>query len=294
MALQAQQSVDWSMNDAMFFVVNPAYTAMVPSLTASLTHGRKWQKLQSSPTQSDLGVIIPFTNERMGVGAHLFSEEVGPLKTNGIALSYGYHFPLQKSGQDRLSLGASIRLMHLSFDQNHLIVGNAGDQLLGNVEGNRLVPPALSVGFHYQTGMAQYGTPVQFVFAGSISKLLPFQDRFNSFSIDRNFQWYGLAGLEIAASERILITPSLLLSDINQATINYGLRIKAAYSKLGWVMTQYSKAGFLTTQLGINLGAGFSMDDAIELSGSNSWNFGSLSGQIGNSLTFGLTYRKGI
>ena len=96
------------------------------------------------------------------------------LKSNGISFSYGYHFPLQKSGLDRLSLGASIRLMHLTFDQDHLIVGETGDQLLGNVDGNRLVPPALSIGFHYQTGVAQYGTPVQFVFAGSISKIASF------------------------------------------------------------------------------------------------------------------------
>ena len=59
-------------------------------------------------------------------------------------------------------------------------------------------------------------------------------------------------------------------------------------------MTQYSKAGFLTTQLGINLGCGFcGTEDVIELSGSNSWNFGSLSGQIGNSLTFGSNLSQG-
>jgi len=292
--LHAQIRLDWSMNDAMFFTVNPAYSALAPALTAGLTHARKWQNLRSSPTQSVLGLLVPFTNERMGIGLNLFSEEEGPLNNNGVSFSYAYKMPLQKSGQDQLALGASLRLMHVAFDQDHLNAADHGDPLLSDIDGNRLVPPSFSIGFHYQTGTPQYGSPVQFVFAGSMSRFVPFQDRFNTLSFGRTLQWHGLIGLEIAASQRILITPSLLLSDIGQNVVNYGLRIKAGYSKLGWAMMQYSKAGFLTTQLGIILGAGFSTDDVIELSGSNSWNFGTLAGQIGNSLTFGLTYRKAV
>ena len=94
--LSGQRLSDWSMNDAMFFTVNPAFVALAPSLELGLTHGRKWRKLRSSPTQSDLGLILPFTNERMGVGVHLFTEEAGPFKSNGLALSYAYQMPFAK------------------------------------------------------------------------------------------------------------------------------------------------------------------------------------------------------
>ncbi len=292
--LIGQRLSDWSMNDAMFFTVNPAFVARAPSLELGLTHGRRWRKLKSSPTQSDLGLIIPFPKERMGLGLHLFTEEAGPFKSNGLAVSYAYQMPLTKEGEDRLSLGTSIRLMHIAFDQDHLLAAESGDPLLGGIDGNRFVPPALSVGFHYQTGIPQYGNPVQFVIAASMAKFLPFQDRFNTLSFDRSLQWYGLFGLEIAASQSVLITPNILVSQIGGEVTNYALRIKAAYQQLGWVMTQYSKAGFLTTQLGINVGAGFAIDDVVEVSGSNSWNFSSLEGQLGNSLTFAITYRKAI
>lgn len=292
--VSAQFTSDWALNDAMFFRVNPAFVAIPSSLSAGISHARKWRNLSSSPTQSNLGLILPFTNERMGIGVNLFSEETGPFKNNGMALSYAYHMPLQKSGQDRLSLGAAVHLRHIAFDPNHLLAAEEGDPLLGNIEGNRFVPPSLSVGFHYLTGTVGHGTPVQFVFAGSISQFIPFQSRFNSLSFDLPFQWHGLIGLEVAASEKVRITPMLLLNQSAKNVTNYGLRVKTSYSNLGWVMAQYSKAGFLSTQLGVNLASGLTTNDVIELSGTNTWAFGFVNGELGNGLTIAMTYRKSI
>ncbi len=290
---QAQQLNDWPVNDQFFYTVNPAYAAIVPSLTAGISHARKWQRLQSSPTQSMLGLMMPFNNERMGLGGQLFSEETGPFRVNGMQLSYGYRIPLHQFRQNQLSLGMSIRLMHIAFDQDHFIAADQ-DNLLTDVEGNRFVPPSLTVGFHYQTGEPYYADPVQLEIAGSAARFLPFQSRFNTLSFDRPFQWYGLFGLNIWASDQVTISPALFFSDIERTGLNYALRIKAAYGSLGWAMTQYSKAGFLVTQLGFNIGGGWTTDDAISVSASNSWNFGSLSDQVGNSLTFGLVYQKAI
>ena len=293
-ALSAQQMNEWSVNDAMFFTTNPAFAALPSTLEVGITHGRKWQRLRSSPVQSNVGFLLPFSEARMGLGIHLFSEKAGPFKTNGISASYAYHMPLLKHGEDKLALGASIRLMHVAFDQDHLIANDLGDGLLADIDGNRFVPPVLSAGFHYQTGTPGYGSPVQFVFAGSLAKFLPFQDRFNTLSFDRGMQWHGLLGMQISASEKILVAPSLLLNHSVGELTNYALRVNVHLKQLGWLMTQYSKAGFLTTQIGLNIGAGFATEDLIELSISNNWNLTPLEGRLGNSLTFGLTYRKAI
>ena len=123
---------------------------------------------------------------------------------------------LQKDGEDRLALGTSMRLMHIAFDRNHLLAAETADQLLSDIDGNRFVPPTLSIGFHYRTGTPKYGNPVQFIFAGSLAKFLPFQDRFNTLTFDRATQWYGLMGLEIAASNNVFVQPSMLISRIGR------------------------------------------------------------------------------
>ena len=290
----SQHDHDWPINATMFFTINPAYTAAAASLTGTVMHARKWHNVKSSPSQSGLGILLPFTNDRMGVGGHLFSEEAGPFKSNGLALSYGYQIPLAMAEQDLLSIGMSIRLMHIAFDQNHLTASEPSDDLLFGIEDNKIVPPSFAAGFRYITGTPDYDDPVQLEIAGSITRVFPFQDRFNTVSFNRSFQWYGLFSLNIATSEKITISPTLLLNDVGQHVFNYAVRLKTAYAPYGWLMAQYSKAGFFTTQLGLNLGASWNSDDLIEVSASHSWYSGTLSAQIGNSITVALTLKKAI
>lgn len=287
----AQAIRDWPVQDFMNFTVNPAMTVEHTNLSVGLTHGRKWRQIQSSPTQSNLGVVIPFRDQKMSIGSQIFSEGVGPFSTVGALVSYGYKFHISKSQRDELALGLSARFMHVKFDQDHFISSQPGDNILDGVEGNQFVPPSFSVGFSYNSGDPEYGNPVQMRLAGSLGRFLPFEDRFNTVSFDRVYQWYGLAGLDIYASEYFRIRPSLLVSAVEQRDVNYGFRIKAEHQRFGWLMAQYTKAGFLITQLGVNIKLG-SLGDRLQLSASNGWFFGTVSGQLGNSFTFGIIYHR--
>jgi hypothetical protein len=150
----------------------------------------------------------------------------------------------------------------------------------------------MNIGFKYTTGEADYYHPVQLVFAASAYRFLPFEDRFNSLSIDHVLQWYGLVGLKIAATESVLIEPGLFLSNLDKSVFNYAFRVKASMKNYGWLMTQFSKAGFLTTEIGFKLGELEHTGEVFRLSIGNSWYFGTLATQIGNSLTFGLSYLR--
>ncbi len=287
--LDAQPLRDWPINDFLKFTVNPAYTVESSSLSIGLNHARKWKDVNSSPTQSNLGVLIPFSGQSMGIGTQVFNESVGPFASTGAQVTYGYKFRLSKKTNDQLALGLGARFMHIRFDQEHFISADEGDELLYDIDGNRFVPPSLSVGFNYQSEEAQYGNPVQLKLSGSVSRFLPFEDRFNTVSFERVLQWYGLAGLNIAAGTHFRIEPSFLVSAVEKSTTNYGLRVKAEHLKFGWLMMQYTKSGFLVSQLGINIR--LQNGDLLQLNGSNGWFFGTVSNQLGNSFSFGMTYQ---
>ncbi len=293
-SLQAQSVREWPLNDYLNFTVNPAAIGQVESMTVGLSYARKWQNVQSSPIQADLGFVLPFENERMGLGAHVFSERVGPFSTVGMSVGYAYKVPLGLSRGDYLAMGMSGKLMHIKFDQTHFIASHEGDALLSDVDGTRLVPPAFSVGIDYSSGEPTYAEPVQLRISGSVARFFPFQNRFNTLSFDRIFQWYAMAGMSIAASEHVVIEPALLLNQIEAHSANYGARICAKYKPVGWVLAQYSKAGFLTSQLGLNLGGNWGAGHTFLVTVSNSWYFGTLSAQIGNSLTFGFAFQRSL
>jgi type IX secretion system PorP/SprF family membrane protein len=292
MTLFGQINTEWPNQDYLFFTINPAMTSDVEGISLSLAHGRRWSKIRSSPSQSQVGLQIPFRKQQMAFGAHIFSDKVGPLAGNGVDLSYAYKIKTGKAEKEALSLGLGIRLMQLAFERDHIIAMHEDDPLFDNINYKSFVPPSLNVGVKYSTGEADFYYPVQLVLAASANRFLPFEDQFNAFSIERTLQWHGLVGLNIAANQAILIEPGVFLSKLDKSFLNYAFRIKTSLRSVGWVMTQFSKAGFLTTQLGINLGQSSSSGDVFRLSVGNSWYFGTLSTQLGNSVTFGLSYTR--
>ncbi len=290
--LSAQSDQDWPLVEDINFTINPAMTVDANDLKVVMTHAKKWRRISSSPTQSGISVLMPFANENMGWGAQVFSESVGPFQTAGGRLSYGYKIQLSSRRADHLALGLSARIMHMRFDHDHLISQDVTDPLLSDIETSGLVPPAFSTGFSYVTGVPTYTHPVQFKIAGAASRILPFEDRFGSFSLERSFRIHGLVGMKIAASSSTFIEPSAMYSHLKHRPSNITFRLKALRSRVGWLMTQYERSKVLTTQLGFNLGLGAANIDVIQVSFSNAWYLGAINGQLGNSFTFGVTYQR--
>jgi hypothetical protein len=129
---------------------------------------------------------------------------------------------------------------------------------------------------------------VQFILAASMTRVVPFGERFATAQLDERQFYYGLAGMTIFASDRLELEPTLLWSMTESGNRQFGLRVKSTHTDFGWLMAQYVRSAFFTTQLGIPLdivGKG-----ALELSLTYGWYFGTISKQLGNSFTLGVTY----
>ncbi len=282
---------DWPDEDYMHFSINPAMSLEESSITISATHARRWSDIQSSPTLSSLAVLVPFLDDKMTLGAHLYSDRVGPFSSTGIGLNYAYKVPMGWGNSDYLALGFTGRLTQLRLDPDHFISSDV-DPVLENLDPkSSVIPPSFSVGFSYQSGIADYATPVQFIVGAAISQFLPSEHRFSTFSLERTTQWYGHFGLKIAATDEISIEPTLLMSNSTQTVSNYFFRIKSTYHGFGWIALQYSKAGYLSSQLGVDLRTLMNTNSGVSLSATHGWYLGNLTGQLGNSLSLGISYR---
>ena len=283
-AATAQVVPDWSVQTEMYFIANPALVSTIKSQTVGLAHGRRWNKIKSSPSVSNIYGILPFENEKMVGALHVFSDKVGPLSGTGLDLAYAYHIRTSKWSSDRLSFGVSLRLMQFRFDQGHL-VSSESDPIVGLIPSKGMMPPSVNIGVSYQTEEVNYNTPVQLVFAISARRQLFYRDRFNPTRLDQ-VAWYGMAGLKILSTQLLTVEPGLFIDNAVSNQLNYAFRIRASHKKFGWLTAQFSKVGTLLAEVGLRIG-----EDALRLSAGNSWYLGNVSTQLGNSVFFGVSYQ---
>jgi len=284
----AQVVLDWPTQNELYFIANPALASTIEKQTLGLAHGRRWNKIKSSPSLSNIFGVLPFENEKMVAALHVFSDKVGPLSGAGLDLAYSYHLRTSKWSEDRLSLGLSLRIMQFRFDQGHLIASD-NDPVLGLIPSKGIVPPTFNLGVSYQTEDVSYRTPVQMGFALSARKQLFYRDRFNPTQLDR-LAWYGMVGLKILSTEHVTIEPGLFIAYAAAEQRNHSFRIRATHEKYGWITAQFSKEGILLAEVGLHIGE-VGLGDSLRVSAGNSWYLGNASTQLGNSVFFGLSYQ---
>jgi type IX secretion system PorP/SprF family membrane protein len=286
----SQVSAEWPDEPFMTSIINPADIVDLTSLTFIASHSRRFRNLKSSPTQSHLGVVMPWHDQKMALSAHVFSEKIGPFNQNGIDLSYAYRIKTALTQSDFLSIGLTLRLTELRFSHNHLLLIHEDDPFLDDIISGGIMPPSLRVGFSYQSGLADLANPVQFRLGLVASRFLPFEDRFKAFGLQRVFSWHTRFGLSVFTSDQITIEPEILISKSEGLSSHFIVRIQTIHENLGWIMSQYSNTGILTLQLGIHLGS-INLNK-IKLSINNSWFLGKLNATLGNSLGLGFLYSK--
>ena len=286
----AQVSAEWPDEPFMGYAINPAQAVEFTSLTFIGAHARRFRNIKSSPTQSHLGVIIPWHDQKMAISAHVFSEKIGPFNQSGLNLSYAYRIMSVLNQGDFLSMGLTLGLRELRFNHDHVLVFQENDHLLAEMPGEGIIPPSMRFGLHYESGLPQRANPIQLRFGIAASHFLPFEDRFHTFNLQRDLLWHARFGFSAYTSDQIRIEPEILLRKTDELSSNFILRLQTIHQDLGWIMSQYSKTGILTFQLGIYLGA--LNKCSIRISINNSWYLGKVNASLGNSLGLGFLYSK--
>lgn len=279
---------DWPEHPDMLVVINPAFSGLTSALSISAYHSRRFSSLQSSPSASSIVLLLPSARQKTTLGLHILSDRLGPLTKNGVELSYAYRTSITTS--DFLSLGMSLKLGQLKFDANHLILNDPNDRLLADLDAGGIMPPGLNVGLHYKTGTIEYDKPVQFNAGVAFGRFLPLKDRFNSFDLDRTSEWFSNIGMEIFISEQTSLKTDFLCKKITFNPTGYAVRMNLMYHHLGWLMTQYTRSGQLSGQIGFNLGSKNEELEKIKIFIGSTWSVQRVQTSLGRGFCFGFSY----
>lgn len=122
------------------YAYNPALGGTQPTVDVCSNHRYQWVGLQDAPRTYTLTVNGPTKNLKMGLGALLFTDNVGPTRRTGLQFSYSYIFNI--TDKVKMSLGLSAGVLEWKLDAQKVHLYSAGDQVLVNSVMRTIVPDA--------------------------------------------------------------------------------------------------------------------------------------------------------
>jgi type IX secretion system PorP/SprF family membrane protein len=124
-AQQLPQYTQYMLNE---MAINPAVAGKDEFADARSNNRYQWSGITDAPRTYMLTVHGPIKNKNMGLGAHIYTDIVGPTRRTGISGAYAYHI---KTKEDMfVSLGLSAGIQQWGIDGDKLILRDAGDENL--------------------------------------------------------------------------------------------------------------------------------------------------------------------
>lgn len=122
--INAQQLPDFSQYPAMLFHINPAYTGTKGTLDARLNYRKQWSGFSGAPVTQFLGVHSRLLKGRIGVGATLYKDEMGPSRMFDYGINAAYHlrFP-----DVEFSVGIGMRFNKYTMNSSGMTTHWEGD-----------------------------------------------------------------------------------------------------------------------------------------------------------------------
>ena len=107
------------------YTQNPAFAGMDHLYSVTSNHRYQWVGLQDYPRTYTLSINGPTKDLKNGIGAFLYTDNVGPTRRTGFQASYAYHTKINE--QINISLSLSAGLIEWKIDGHQLTFTEPGD-----------------------------------------------------------------------------------------------------------------------------------------------------------------------
>ena len=108
--LNAQQDAQYTQFMFNKLSLNPAYVVAQDYTCISCLHRSQWVGFDGAPTSQSANLSIPFSNRNIGVGLSVNRDVIGPTKSVGASLIYGYRIQMNEGN---LGIGLQLSLIHI-------------------------------------------------------------------------------------------------------------------------------------------------------------------------------------
>ncbi|MEO1586469.1 MAG: type IX secretion system membrane protein PorP/SprF [Bacteroidota bacterium] len=124
-----QQEPLFSQYQSNLFLINPAKAGQDEIHTIRLNYRQQWTRAIQGP-QTMIASYHGPVDVKNGVGALVFSDQLGPTQRTGLQLGYAYHLPVGyegPQGQHKLSMGFAVKMMQYRLALEQIYLPNRND-----------------------------------------------------------------------------------------------------------------------------------------------------------------------
>lgn len=257
LAISAQQLPHFSQYMINDYVLNPAIAGKNPYFLGMSANRYQWGGITDAPRTYMLSMHGPLKYEHMGLGAQLFTDNVGPTRRTGFYLSYAYHAPL--TDKLKLSFGLSAGIVQFMIDGQKINLHDPGDLILVNALQSVLTPD-------FSAGMMLHND--RFWFGISCLQIqqnkLKFFDYMSNTTSVMNRHYYAMLGYRQPLGDDFVLEPSAIVKYVAPVPVQFDAGLRAIYKEKVWLGASYRNrdaiAGYIGYIFRENLQLGYAYD----------------------------------
>lgn len=211
---------------------NPGFAGSVGGICATGLMRQQWVGFDGAPETYSINIHSPLSILHGGIGAHIYQDQLGPMKEIGVKLIYAYRKDI---GMGNIGIGASIGFINGTIDFSQFIPGETIRQTDPLFTSSQEVSDmVLDFGFG-----VHYVVPEKFYVAFATTRLS--QQRSESLSLDTKRHYYINAGYEFAFPNNpsFVLEPSILIKSDGVKT-QYDVAGLLKYNNKVWGGVSYS------------------------------------------------------
>lgn len=236
-SLSAQQEPQFTQFMYDRLSVNPAFAGTQDAICATLLGRQQWSGFAGQPNTALLNINGPIESIKSGVGLSVYVDELGPLSSTAIRLSYAYHLKL--SGSTKLSLGAAVGLMNSTINPNNIAYDFSTDgvnQGIGTGVGDQLIPQFRETASAFDASFGAYVyNPKYYVGLSAIH--LP-AGNLDPLNVRLARHYYLMAGYNFDVTPQLVVTPHVM-AKTDLASTQLDANVTVMYENTFWVGMTY-------------------------------------------------------
>ncbi len=252
-----QQDAQYSQYMFNQLALNPAYAGSRDVLATSLLYRNQWTGIKGAPTTASLSVQMPLRKKKIGIGAEIISDKLGPKNISALLLSYAYRIPL---GKGKLAFGLRMGVYNYVFDWNKMDYKDQND-LYNTHKRDAKITGTGDFGTYYYSRTFYWGLGLTHLNQGKIT------DVSTGDSTARQALHYFMPIGKAFEVGSVVLNPSILIKGATNAPSEIDLTMNVQLKERLWLGLSYrSRYGVVfLTQFRINdkMKAGYSFDYGI-------------------------------
>jgi type IX secretion system PorP/SprF family membrane protein len=193
---------------------NPAYVGSVESTEFLALYRAQWIDIPGAPQTLRFGGNFPLSNEKMGIGLNVVSDQLGPSSQTYIDVAYSYQVNLSANSWLSFGLDAGGSFLDLDFSEGNF--QNPSEPIIGGDNFNQFYPILGGGLFLYSDNWYTGISTPNFLTLGIYNEEL-------ETVIDNNLQLDFIAGYVFDISADTKFKPAALINYIGQGPLTVNL-----------------------------------------------------------------------